>query len=83
MCWSMAALLVGILPLFLAIVIWPFLIVTGLIAIFLALWGWRKPGSLVKGARHWAAIVGLFGGLVQVGGVVAFGAFLWSLIRNG
>lgn len=83
MCWSMTALLLGILPLLVAIMIWPLLIFTGLIAIFVALWGWRKPGSLVRGPRRAAAIVGLFGGLLQVGGVIAFGVFLWSMIRNG
>lgn len=83
MCWSLAALLVGVLPLLISILIWPFLVFTGPIAIFLALWGWRKPGSLVHGSRHWAAIVGLLGGVIQVSGVIAFIVFLWSMFRNG
>lgn len=79
----MAALLTGVLPLFVAIIIWPFLIFTGLLAIFLALWSWRKTGSLVKGPRHWASVVGLIGGILQVSAVIAFCIFLWSMIRNG
>ena len=79
----MAALLTGILPLLVGIIIWPFLIFTGLLAIFLALWGWRKTGSLVKGQRHWAAVVGLVGGILQVSAVIGFCIFLWSMIRNG
>jgi len=81
-CWSMAALLAGVLPLLVSIFIWPLLIFTGLLAIFVALWGWRKPGSLVKGPRHWAAVVGLIGGLLQISAVVAFGGFMWMALQR-
>lgn len=81
-CWPMAALLAGVLPLLIAPLIWPLLIVTGLIAIFLALWGWRKPGSLVKGPRRWAAVVGGICGLMQIGAVIGFCAFLWIALQR-
>jgi len=81
-CWSMAALLAGVLPLVASIFIWPLLIFTGVFAIFLALWGWRKPGSLVKGPRRWAAVVGLVCGLLQIGAVAAFGGFLWMALQR-
>ena len=78
----MAALLAGVLPLVASIFIWPLLIFTGVFAIFLALWGWRKPGSLVKGPRRWAAVVGLVCGLLQIGAVAAFGGFLWMALQR-
>lgn len=81
-CWSMAALLAGVLPLLGSLFMWPFLFLTGLLAIFLALWGWSKPGSLVKGPRHWAAVVGLICGLLQIGGVIGFGALLWHAVTR-
>ncbi len=55
-------------------VMWPF---TGSAAIFLALWTWRKPGSLVHGSRHGLAVCGLLGGLAQL---AATGAFIFAMI---
>lgn len=81
-CWSMAALFAGVAPLVFGIFIWPLLVFTGLLAIFLALWGWKKPGSLVRGPRRWAAVAGIIGGLLQIGAVAAFGAFLWQAMSG-
>jgi hypothetical protein len=77
--WGEAALYFGTIPLLLAIGLWPFLIVTGLIAIFLALWGWRRPGSIPRGARRWPAIVGIIGGLLQIAAWLG----MTVLITNG
>ena len=66
--WADTALLLGALPLLLCIFIWPVLIITGTTAIFCALFGWKKPGSLPRGRRHWAAVLGLILGLIQLAG---------------
>jgi len=67
MLWSRTALWLGVLPLLLSIVIWPFLIVSGGAAVIIALAGWNRPGSLVRGRQRWAAVVGLLLGLLQLG----------------
>ena len=64
--WADAALFTGLLPLLLGIVVWPFIIFSGAAAIFFALFGWKKPGSLTRGRRRWAAVVGIIGGLLQI-----------------
>jgi hypothetical protein len=46
-------------------------------AVFAALYGWSKPGSLVHGRRPVSAIFGLLLGLLQVGGVAFFFYNLW------
>ena len=64
--WSDAALFFGILPLFLGLFVWPFIIISGAAAIFLALFGWKRPGSLPRGRRRWAAITAIVGGVLQI-----------------
>ncbi len=64
--WADTALLLGTVPLVVGIFIWPVLIISGVAAIFCALFGWKKPGSLPGGQRRWAAVIGLVGGLLQV-----------------
>ncbi|MEA3207419.1 MAG: hypothetical protein QOE70_476 [Chthoniobacter sp.] len=64
--WADSALLVGLVPLVCGIFAWPLFIVTGLAAIFLALRGWKRPGSLPRGRRRWAAVVGLVAGVLQL-----------------
>jgi hypothetical protein len=66
-CWSRVTLLLGVLPLLLSFMIWPFLVFTGLATIFTGFWTWKKPGSLVRGPRRWASVVGILGGFAQVG----------------
>lgn len=63
--WADTALLIGIVPL-LFFIFFPAFIVTGPAAVFCAVFGWKRPGSLPRGRRHWAAVVGLIGGLVQL-----------------
>lgn len=64
--WAHTALLAGIVPLLLGLFVWPVFIVTGPAAIFCALFGWKRPGSLPRGRRRWAAVLGLVLGLLQV-----------------
>lgn len=64
--WSDAALFMGIVPLFLVMFLSPFIIGSGAAAIFLAIFGWKRPGSLPRGRRRWAAIVGIVGGTLQI-----------------
>ena len=64
--WSDAALVTGLLPLVLGIFMWPFIVFSGAAAIFLALFGWKRPGSLPRGRRRWAAVVGIVGGALQI-----------------
>ena len=64
--WSDAALFTGLMPLLLGIFMWPFIVVSGAAAIFLAIFGWKRPGSLPRGRRRGAAMVGIVGGAVQI-----------------
>ena len=64
--WSDAALFTGLMPLLLGVFMWPFIVVSGAAAIFLAIFGWKRPGSLPRGRRRWAASVGIVGGAVQI-----------------
>jgi hypothetical protein len=78
--WADAALVVGGLPLIGGLFIWPALPITGLAAIFLAIFGWKRPGSIPRGRRHWAAVVGAICGLLQFGifaGIIF--AITWGL----
>lgn len=60
--WDGLALTVAIVPLF----VWPFTLVSAPLALGLVIYGWNKPGSLVRGRSLWRLIVaGLFS-LVQV-----------------
>ena len=79
--WADAALFMGIMPLFLGIFVWPFIAFSGAAAIFLALFGWKRPCSLPRGRRRWAAIVGIIGGLLQIGIWLGAIVLLYSL-RN-
>ena len=76
--WADAALFTGIMPLVLGIFMWPFLIFSGAVAIFLALFGWKRPGSLPRGRRRWAAIVGIVGGALQIAIWITVAIFLYT-----
>ena len=76
--WANTALLAGLLPLVFGLFVWPGFIVTGPAAIFCALFGWKRPGSLPRGRRHWVAVLGLICGVLQL--TVLFGMFF--LITN-
>jgi hypothetical protein len=80
--WADSALIFGVVPLVLGIFMWPFIVLTGLTAIVLGLYALRRPGSVSRGARRWAAVVGMIGGALQIfvwGGFVAF--FVYA-VRN-
>ena len=64
--WIEAAFYFGLIPLLVGIGMWPFIVVTGVMAIFFAVWGWRRPGSIPRAARRWPAVVGLVGGFIQI-----------------
>lgn len=64
--WSESALLFGIVPLFLGIMIWPFIVLTGITAIVLGIYARRKAGSVPRGPRRWMAVLGIIGGLLQI-----------------
>jgi hypothetical protein len=66
--WSRTALYLGVVPIFISIAIWPVLFITGAMAVIIALVGWKRPGSLVRGRQRWAAVVGTVGGLLQIAG---------------
>jgi hypothetical protein len=73
--WADSALIFGWLPILLALFIWPFLVLTGITAIVLGAFARRRPGSVVRGPRRWAAVLGIVGGVLQVlawGGAIAF-----------
>jgi hypothetical protein len=88
--WGQLAMILGWLPLAGAIFCFPlwfiFLMggfVTGPSAIFVALWGWNKPPSLVHGHRRGSAVLGIIGGLLQIAGIIAL---IWGmawLFREG
>lgn len=84
--WSHVAAIVGVAPLLLlpmCFPLWFFGFVTGPAAIFLALWKWNAPGSLVYGRRRGMSIAGLVGGLLQLAGIIGFIWFIvWSVRRN-
>ena len=67
--WGQLALILGLLPLL--TMRWPFWVITGPAAIGVAIYGWNQPGSLVRGRRRIAGILGLLLGVVQLG-VVGF-----------
>lgn len=69
--WSGIALLLSIVPI---LVFWPLTILTGPVAVFLAIYGWRKPQSLVRPGRA-AAIVAIVFGLGET--------VLWALAIAG
>ncbi len=77
-CWSDLAFLLGVGPLVLSIAVLPLLIFTGPAAIFAAIYGWKKPASLVRGRRHWKAVAGMVCGLGQVAIFGAFVLIIWK-----
>jgi hypothetical protein len=79
--WSQLSMLVGILPIVFAC-LYPFYVITGPAAIFLGIWKWKAPGSLVRGPRRGLAVVGIIGGTVQIL-IIAGAVFgLYYAIKN-
>jgi len=67
------AFLMALLPM---LVLWPVTIVTSFVAIGIAVYGWRKPRSLVGSGRG-SGVLAIVLGLLQIGlwALVAFGIF--------
>ena len=76
--WSQLALALGFLPLIGSLGILPILPFTGAAAIFIAIYGWKKPGSLVQGPRRWAAALGLICGIAQLAVFGGFALVIWN-----
>ncbi len=76
--WGQIALLTALLP----ILFYPFLVVTAPAAVFLGVYGWSKPGSLVRRGktRHVLAIVI---GLAEIAAIIAFAVVIWRGITSG
>jgi len=84
--WGHVAGYLGVMPLLLLPVcfpLWFLAIVTGPAAIFLALWKWKAPGSLVRGQRHGLAIAGIVGGTLQIAAVIGMIWFIVWSVRHG
>lgn len=78
--WSDSALIFGVLPLFLGIFMWPFIVLTGIAAVVLGIYGRQRPGSVPRGPRRWAAMLGICGGVLQIlfwCGIVGFIFYAW------
>lgn len=76
--WADTAFLLGLGAFVFGFMIWPFLIFTGAAAIFLALFGWKRPGSIPRGPRRWASVLGLIGGVLQIVAWCVIVAFIWG-----
>lgn len=64
--WAEASLILGLGPLLLGPFLWVFFLITAPTALFLAIRGWKRPGSIARGRRRWAAVLGILGGLIQL-----------------
>jgi hypothetical protein len=76
--WPLVALLTGLLPLLFGWMLWPLLVISGPTAIFLAIYGWKKPGSLVYGRRRWQALLAIFFGLAQLAVLGGLVLLIWK-----
>jgi hypothetical protein len=64
--WARATFWLGLVPLLVAIVCWPALLVTGGATVILGLVGWKRSGSLVRGPQTWLMVLGILLGLLQI-----------------
>src|SRR4051812_5436334 len=81
--WGRLALLFGLLPVLLGPFLMMLWFITGPAAVFCAIYGWRKPPSLVRGRRRPSAIIGLLLGLAQIAAVVTIFMLAWRGITRG
>jgi len=86
--WGQLAMLIGLLPfpgIIFCFPLWVLIVmasfVTGPAAIFIAIWGWKKPPSLVHGHRHGLAIIGIIGGVLQIGCIAGLAWGMASIFR--
>lgn len=68
------ALLLAVVP---ALVLWPVTIITGPLAVFVAIYGWNKPQSLT-GARRFSFVLAIIIGLTET---ILFGLFFATLFK--
>jgi hypothetical protein len=80
--WVEAAFYFGIIPLLIGFGMWPFIIVTGIAAVVLGLWSWKRPGSIPRSTRRWPAVVGIIGGLIQIAAWTGMVFFIFYGIRH-
>lgn len=81
-CWGHISLLLGLIPILGFIFMWPAFPFTGAAAIFTALYGHRRPPSLVHGKQRAAAIAGSALGLIQILAGAAVVVFIWRTPPN-
>lgn len=62
--YDTTTLVLGVLPLVLFFLLY-FYVITGPAAIIVGIYGWKKPGSIVRRNR-WRFVVGIIGGVIQV-----------------
>ena len=67
------ALVLAWLPL----LVWPFTVITAPVALGFAIYGWKKPGSLVRGRSRTRLIIAMVIALVQIGGWITLAVSLW------
>jgi hypothetical protein len=72
--YDSAALALALAPL----LMWPITIITGPVAIGVAIYGWNKPGSLVPRTKV-RAVLAILIGLVEI---VGWGLLVFSMIHN-
>jgi hypothetical protein len=73
MLWDGTAFALALVP----ILVWPFTLITAPAALGVVIYGWNKPGSLVRGPSRWRFIVAGILALAQIGGWATLGAMLW------
>jgi len=75
LCWGQLSLFISLVVPFL---FFPLAPLSGSAAIFCGVYGWNKPGSLVKGRRRVSAFFGILFGLLQLLAVVGFCMLAWK-----
>ena len=78
--WDNVALLLACLPL--TIFLWVFAFVTAPASVFVALWHWNSPRSMVPRSRF-RLVLALILGLCQIGAGVAFFLQVWFKASSG
>ena len=82
--WGRFALALAAVPLLFLIpapFLFPFLLATATGALGCALYGWRKPGSLVTGRARVCAVAAILLSLAELGGVAALVILVWKAQR--
>ena len=67
------ALVLACLPL----LMWPLTLITAPAALGVAIYGWNKPGSLVRGRSRGRLVFAMIFALVQIAGWITLGGYWW------